>query len=161
MKRLLTTISVLLLLATTWGQVLAASLCVHMQAAHSCCFIRKAEHKHYQHTHHEGMAMTVMEGAESVGMYAHATEDAEEGVSSIGQPMRGCTPCVQNSTLQTTTVAIGFVHQSKRDVKMAAPLEAALLAPIGLTSTLSVSSRPHAPPNASAPRHVLVNVFRI
>lgn len=105
--------------------------------------------------------MTGMDSTENLGMRAPATGDAEEGVGSIGQPMKDCAPCVQNIQLQTTTVVTGFVDQSKRGVKMAAPLDAAILAPLGLLSSSSVSSRPHAPPAASAPLYALISVLRI
>lgn len=159
MRRLLTTISVLLLLAITWSQALAASLCLHTQAAHSCCFVTKTEHKQYQSAHNEGMTMPGMDAAGSVGM--DATQDAQEEDVFIGQSMKDCAPCVQTSPLQTTTLVTGFVDQSKRDLRMAAPLGAALLAPVGLTSALSASSRPHAPPGNSSPRYTLINVLRI
>lgn len=162
MRRFLTTTSVLLLLVVTWGQVLAASVCPHMQAAHSCCFTKKAEHKQDQAAHHEDMAMGEMSGGESMGMQAApAAPSSEERVGSIGHPMKDCAPCVDRSPLQTTPVTVSSVDQSKRGVEIVAPLETSLLAPLALASRSLVSSRSHAPPGVQAPRHVLISVFRI
>jgi hypothetical protein len=166
MRRFLLIASVLMLFVSGWGHVLAAALCPHVKAEHSCCPAQKQEaarHDHGLSASHEAMPMDGMEGMD---MQTPATPVAETptvggDANSLGQPVEDCVHCMGHSQLPTPPVAVGTADQSSRSAELAAPPATSLVTPPIPALTALVTSRPHGPPGASAPRHVLINIFRI
>jgi hypothetical protein len=164
MRRFLLIASVLMLFVSGWGHVLAAALCPHVKAEHSCCPAQAtASHDHGLSSSHEAMQMDGMEGMDMQTPAAPVAETLTTGgdANSLGQPLEDCAHCMGHSQLPITPVAAGTADQSSRSAELAAPPATSLISPIAPTLTALVSSRPHGPPGTSAPRHVLINIFRI
>jgi hypothetical protein len=149
MKRLLLICVISLLFVSGWSHVLAAAICPKTQAMASCPM--QAGDKHT--SSHEAMEMGDMQ------MTPTATESE---VNALEQPMGSCPHCFKQPEQQPSpVVASKGVEQSRRD--LGALLQQAVRVIASQTTSFSpqVLSRQHAPPQASAPRHVLISVFLI
>ena len=155
MKKVLLILVVSLLFVSGWSHVLASAFCPKTQAMTSCPM--QAGNK--PHQSHEAMQMGEMGDMDDMQTSPAAT-DGE--VNTLGQPMGSCPHCFKQPEQQPSpVVASKGAEQSRRDlgallqqaVKVIT-LQAAPFAP-------PILSRQHAPPQASAPLHVLINVFLI
>jgi hypothetical protein len=111
------------------------------------------------------MEMEKMDGMEMPVRRAPALEESMsargEVAGSLGLPMDECTHCVSHSQLGTAPVPGIGAEQSKRVGETLAPLPSRLVSTFVAALKTSLTTRTHAPPGASAPRHVLINIFRI
>jgi hypothetical protein len=142
-------LTLLALLLSGWGNVLAAALCSKMQVA-SCCLIKTT---HDSAPSHEAMAM------DSMAMMPAADGEA----NSMSQPAASCAHCLSSPDLPfKSVVTVNSVRESERN--LSAPVAAPVLRSLAAFSSSfapPVSSRQHAPPGSSTSRHVLINVFLI
>jgi hypothetical protein len=157
MKRLLLITVALLLSVSSWGEVLAAALCPHMQASHACCVAKASgTHRHGQvMAHHDGM----MEGME---MTVPTTPAIEEAARAITEPVGLCGHCMSRSEPPARFIIVARADaQSKKELRAAPTQTLGLPSPFSASSTLLITSRQNAPPGDQSSRHVLINVFRI
>jgi hypothetical protein len=138
---------ILLLFVSSWGTVLGAAFCSHMALSHSCC---RAKDGHSSISHDE-MGDTQMESISQETGDAKAFASTEEA----------CAHCLIHPQLPATGATLRGSNQAKRSVEIAAPPATTLVAIPGSPFLPAVSSRPHAPPGATASLHVLIGLFRI
>lgn len=161
----------LTLLLSGWSSVIGAALCAHdagqvsMTAAeHDCCRAQLEGPKQHCEmamasaaSSHEAMTMDEMEAMPPV-----VVERATETVAAINLPVAACQHCVSRSGLPTSLVVVTREpEQKKRDsliINSPTPEPSASLAAF---FTQNLFARQHAPPGASARRHLLLNVFTI
>lgn len=152
MKRLLLICVISLLFVSGWSHVLAAALCPNMRVA-STCPMQKGNHPA---SSHEAMEMGEMGGMQM-------TQVVEEGeVTAVDPPMGSCPHCFSKSEYPTSVVvAIKGVGQPKRDLGVILRQTLKAITPLISSFAPPVSSRQHAPPQATTARHVLISVFLI
>jgi hypothetical protein len=147
MKRLLLICVISLLFVSGWSHVLTSVFCPNMKDMPGCAM----QMGNTSTSGHEEMEMGGMQTWQS------ATEDK---VGSLAQPLASC--CASRPEVPPApAVASRGAEQSKQD--LGALLKPALKAITQPTSSFApqVTSRQHAPPGDSTPRHVLISVFLI
>jgi hypothetical protein len=147
MKRLLLICVISLLFVSGWSHVLASAFCSNMKDMPGCAM----QMGNTSTSGHEGMEMGDMQMPPTA---------AGDKVGSLEQPLASC--CASRPEIPPAPiVASRGAEQSKQD--LGAILKPALKAITQPTSSFAppVSSRQHAPPGASTPRHVLISVFLI
>lgn len=150
MKRLLLICVISLLFVSGWGHVLAAAFCPNMEDMPGCA-MQSAVASASPHEGHEGMEMGDMQNRPG------ATEDK---AGSLERPLASC--CASRPEVPPApVVASRRAEQPKQD--LGAILKPALKAIAPQTAAFAppVTSRQHAPPVDSTPRHVLISVFLI
>lgn len=159
MKRLLLITIALLLSVSSWGEVLAAALCPHMQAAHACCIAKaSATHQHDRMMAHDDGAM---EGREEE-MMVPTTSPVKEDANMVTLPEGSCGHCMGRSEAPARSVSVARADvQTKKELRAAPTPTPKLSSPFTASSTLLATSRQNAPPGDQSSRHVLINVFRI
>ena len=148
MKRLLLICVISLLFVSGWGHVLAAAFCPNMQDMPGCAMQRGETSTHEGH---EGMEMGDMQ------MPPVATESKAH---TLERPLVSC--CASRPEIPPApAVASRGAQQSKQDLgALLKPALKAIEAPAP-SFFQPITSRQHAPPGASTPRHVLISVFLI
>ena len=148
MKRLLLICVISLLFVSGWSHVLAATFCPNMQDMPGCAM----QTGHTSTSSHEGMEMYDMQMTPTI---------AESEVNAMQQPqMFSC--CTSRPELPSSPViASRGAEQSKQDLGAILQQAIKALAPQTISFAPPISSRQHAPPGASTPRHVLISVFLI
>ena len=148
-------LTLLALLVSGWGNVLAAALCPKMQVA-SCCLMKTTHDS--SAPSHEAMAMDGM-AMDSMAMMPAAEVEA----NSMGQPAASCAHCLSSPDLPfKSVVTVNSVRESERN--LSAAVAASVLRSLAAFSSSfapPISSRQHAPPGSSTSLHVLINVFLI
>jgi hypothetical protein len=154
-KRFLSTGMLLLaLLASAWGNVLAAALCPHSaQQTPACCHARAAHHP----SAHEGM-----EAMEMGDMKMEPAAEEATPARAFGQLAGACAHCMSHSQPSTLPATLREAGQSRRGSETAMPLITAETVLRTALLVQKVPAREHAPPGAArSARHVLISVFRI
>jgi hypothetical protein len=152
MKRLLLICVISLLFVSGWSHVLAAAFCPKTQAMSSCPM--QVGDKHHQS--HEAMERGEMGDMET------SSTDTESEVNAFEQPMGSCPHCFKQPEQQPSpVVASKGGEQSKRDTGILLQQAVRVITPQTTAFAPPVLSRQHAPPQASALRHVLLSVFLI
>ena len=147
MKRLLLICVICLLFVSGWGHVLAAAFCPNMQDMPGCT-MQMAD---TSAPGHEGMEMGDMQ------MPPAATENKAH---ALEQPFVSC--CASRPEVPPApVVASRGAEQSKQDLGAVLKPSPKAITPPAPSFFPPVTSRQHAPPGASTPRHVLVSVFLI
>jgi hypothetical protein len=159
MKRLPPIAVGLLLFVSGWGQTLAAAFCPHARGGHACCLANRTSHKHGHTSHHEAAPTGGMGGTEASP--PSSGTNAGGDVTSLGQPSEECGHCMSHSRQPAAPLAAGAAGQPKPGADSTAPPPAAFADAQAAVFTPAITSRQHAPPGASSPRHVLISVFRI
>jgi hypothetical protein len=150
MKRLLLICVIFLLSVSGWGHVLAVAFCHDMQDMAGCS-MRVGMTSTPSHSSHEGMEMGDMQMPPAI---------AESEVKAIAQPMASC--CTSRPDVPPAPViASRGAEQSKQDTGAILQQARQINAPQTISFAPPISSRQHAPPGASTPRHVLIGVFLI
>jgi hypothetical protein len=152
MKRLLLICVISLLFVSGWSHVLAAAICPKTQAMAAC----PMQTGDKPSSSHESMEMGEM------GDMQMTPTITEVKANALEQPMGSCPHCFKQPEQQPTPIATSKgMEQSRQD--SGALLQRAVTSFTPQTTTFSppVLSRQHAPPQASAPRHVLFSVFLI
>ncbi|MDT5060067.1 MAG: hypothetical protein QOH63_526 [Acidobacteriota bacterium] len=150
MKRLLLISIISLLFVSGWSHVLAAALCPQMQVKASC----PMQMRDHPASSHEVMEMGDMQMPE--------TTVSEGEVNAVDPPLGSCPHCFSKPNYPTSTVvAVKGVERSKRDLGVILQQTLKAIAPLSSTFAPPVSSRQHAPPQATTARHVLISVFLI
>lgn len=150
MKRLFLICVIALLFVSGWSHVLAAAICPNTQAMSSCPMQTESKLT----SSHE-----VMGEMGDMQMPPTITEDE---ANTLEQPMGSCPHCFTQPEQQTTpVVASKGVEQSKRDLGIILHQKIKALAPRTSSFAPPILSRQHAPPQASAPRYVLISSFLI
>jgi hypothetical protein len=150
MKRLLLICVISLLFVSGWSYVLASAFCPDMQDMPNC-HMQTGNAFTSPHKGHEGMEMGDMQ---------MASVTTESKAHKLERPLVSC--CASRPQIPPAPiVARRGAEQSKQD--LGALLKPALKAITQPTSSFAppVTSRQHAPPGDSTPRHVLISVFLI
>ena len=150
MKRLLLICVISLLCVSGWGHVLAAAFCPNMQDMPGCA-MQSASTSTPTHEGHEGMEMGDMQNRSSA---------PEDNLGALERRLASC--CASRPEAPPApVVASRAAQQSKED--FGAILKPALKAIAALAPSFAppVTSRQHAPPGATTPRHVLISVYLI
>ena len=150
MKRLLLISVISLLFVTGWGHVLAASFCPNMQDMPNC-HMQTGNVSISPHKGHEGMEMGDKQTRQSA---------PQSKAGALERPLVSC--CASRPEVPPAPVIPSRgAQQSKQD--LGAILKPALKAITRPASSFAppVTSRQHAPPGDSTPRHVLISVFLI
>lgn len=148
MKRLLLICVISLLFVSGWGHVLAAAFCPHMQDMPGCPMQAGST---TSTSSHEGMEMNDMQMTPTI---------TESEARATAQPLFSC--CTSRPEVPPSPVmASRGAEQPKQDLGATFQQARKALAPQTASFAPPVSSRQHAPPGASTPRHVLINVFLI
>ena len=149
MKRFLLISIILLLFVSGWSHVLAAAFCPHMQDMPGCA-MKTASTAHA--SGHEGMEMGDMQ---------MPPRETDEKVGALERPLASCCASSRPDVPPAPVVASRGAEQSKQDLgALLKPLPKAL-EPTAPSFAPPITSRQHAPPGASAQRHVLINVYLI
>jgi hypothetical protein len=151
MKRLLLICVISLLFVSGWSHVLASAFCPDMQDMPGCHMQTASTSSTSLHEGHEGMEM---------GDTQMPPTTTESKAHTLKRPLVSC--CASRPQIPPAPiVARRGAEQSKQD--LGALLKPALKALTQQTSSFapSVTSRQHAPPGDSTPRHVLISVFLI
>ena len=153
--RLLIAVIALLLLTSSGSDALALSLCLVTQQDHSCCAVTA------QDAGSPGSA-SAHRGMDMDGMSMTDDYPAVE-TGSIGQSAAPCSHCASGARLPTSTAAIvGNEGRLQRSAEAAPPPTAAkAVVPQVSSFAPPAASRQHAPPWASTPRHIFINLFLI
>lgn len=150
MKRLLLICVISLFFVSGWGHVLASAFCPNMQDMPNC-HMQAENVSTSSHEGHEGMEMGDMQNRQSA---------TESKAGALERPLASC--CASRPEIPPAPVVTSRgAEQSKQD--LGTILKPALKAITQPTSTFAplVTSRQHAPPGDSTPRHVLISVFLI
>jgi hypothetical protein len=148
MKRLLLICVISLLFVSGWGHVLAAAFCPNMQDMPGCAMQMGDAHA----SGHEGMEMGDMQMPPAAS--------AENKSGALERPLVSC--CASRPEIPPApVVASRGAEQSKQDSGVLLKPVPKAIAPPAPSFAPQVTSRQHAPPGASTPRHVLVSVFLI
>src|SRR5438105_10613173 len=142
----------LALLASAWGNVFAASLCPHMKQGHACCHARAARRPMSQ----QGMADMQMGDAQG-----EPAAERKAGADALGLPAELCEHCMGHSQLPASPATLREAAQPGRDEGVTPASSPTESVPVAAVFAPPPAAREHAPPAASAARHVLIGVFRI
>jgi hypothetical protein len=166
---------VVALLVSAWGNVIAAASCSRFALNHDCCLKRGAQQakqvKHESSCHHE------MAGLEMDDMQMETEADSAPGTSAqpskveldsesssdevaLDRLIEQCACCLSHSQTTSGTVSVVAIDPSKQLVETnSLPANFA----ISLTSAFAglIARSERSPPGPSAPRHIIINVFRI
>jgi hypothetical protein len=156
MPRLLIIALLCLLFASGCSPILAATFCTRGQG-HDCCARTAAAEGHEQTAHHHAMAM---DGTESPRP-SHA-DDGQAGTSAaaLEHPIKDCAHCATHSRLpHAPAVTFGATRSEGSDAASPPPQVRSYLFRAAPSPNLLVSSRPHAPPTGTSPRHLLLSLF--
>lgn len=155
MKRLLLICVISLLFVSGWSRVLAAAICPKTQAMAACPM--QAWDK--SASSHEDMQMAEMG---EMGDMQMTPTTAQGEANALEQFMGSCPHCFKQPEQQPTPIfASKGIEQSRQDLGALLQQAAEVIKPQTTTFSPPVLSRQHAPPQASAPRHVLFSVFLI
>lgn len=150
MKRLLLICVISLLFVSGWSHVLASALCPDMQDM-SGCHMQTGDTPVPAHEGHQGVEMG----------YAQMSSPVAAGeANSLERPMASC--CASRPALPPPSIIVSKgAEQPKKELGIVPQKTSKAITPQTLSFALPVSSRQHAPPGVSIPRHVLVSVFLI
>jgi hypothetical protein len=158
-------ISLLALLVSNWGSVIAAALCPHagmsqsveMAEDHSCCRakLEKAE-EHHKGAHQEAAHGTKAKPTSNIHLH-----DSSSSNIALGQPAGACAHCVGQSELPYTHATVRELTLQKRDAGKMVKRTVILPAPPIAVAVAHLSPKQHAPPGLSGRKHLLLSVFLI
>jgi hypothetical protein len=154
-----TGILLLALLASAWGNVLAAALCPHMASDHSCCHAQLS-HGSASHEIMGEMQMDEMQMGDMQMTPAAAPAHESDG-HAFTQPGMSCEYCIGHSQTTATPNTLRQATQARHSVELSAPLAPSRRVTVASAFVPSVTSRQHAPPVDTSARHVLLSIFRI
>jgi hypothetical protein len=153
MKRLLLISIISLLFVSGWSHVLAAALCPQMQVKASCPM---------QMDDHSPSSREAMQMGEMGDMQMSETTVSDGQVNAVNPPLGSCPHCFSKSEYPTSTViAVKGVERSGRELGIILQQTTKAFAPLTSSFAPPISSRQHAPPEATTARHVLISVFLI
>ena len=176
MKRFFPISLALLLVMGSLGHVFAAASCPR-SLGRECCFANISNHTHGSSSSHQDMAAHClpMEGmsmddtaiddtaaVEKSNPFTPSVVDEEVLAGSFDRPVEACWHCMSHSgILNAPASAVTVQDESRKTVdSVLLPVSSFLVPPL-TTVSMNGSQREHAPPGASAPRHILINVFLI
>jgi hypothetical protein len=162
-------ISLLALLVSGWGSMLAAALCPHAGATlpqatlaedHSGCHAKTEQAKE----HHSGSpgssrdeAMHDMKARQMPALRLHRDKS---NIAALALPAGTCTHCVSQNELPSTPASARALTLQKRD---AVRIVEKVTTPVSLTAVFTPQFTPtqHAPPGLNNSRYILLSVFLI
>lgn len=162
------------LLLSAWGNVIAAGFCPRFALNRDCCPkptpqpAKQAKHESSCHHEMSEMKMDDMEMDEDDAESNTDAQDSQQELASasliqnlaLDLPIEPCTHCVIHSQATSGTVSVLTIDPAKRLVETdSLPANFAIDLPGGFVDMILPSE--HGPPGPSAPRHVLINIFRI
>jgi hypothetical protein len=138
-RRFITGIIALAVLFSQSGGSVFAAICPHLRAANNTCheMAQASNADHHQATHSEGDVFETDETAASCNHCAVHSRTRRD-----------------DSALQETSVI-----QRANDLTVAAA--SSTVSPVFFSTNITPVVRAHGPPGATAPLHILLNVFRI
>ncbi len=163
------------LLFSAWSNVVAAAFCPRFALNHDCCPKHAAHQanrvKQLSSCHHEmaGMEMDDMqmepEADSARDLNAHdltvqLMSKSSSDISGVDVPSEPCAHCTSHSQTTSEPVSVVAIDPSKRFVQTNSPPASFSKDLTRVFADLIVPSE-HSPPSPSAPRHVIINVFRI
>jgi hypothetical protein len=171
MRRLVscTGITLLALLVSGWGSMLAAALCPHaganllpqavMAEEHSACHT-KTEQAEEHHSDSRRSSVEAAHGTAAKQMPALRLHADKSNIAALTLPAGACTHCVGQNDLPSTPASVQELTLQKRD---AAGIVAQATKLISLPSVFTAQFTPtqHAPPGHKGSRHILLSVFLI
>jgi hypothetical protein len=173
-RAIFTSFTLLVFMAGTWGNVLAAAFCPRLGSALSCCL----KHDSYPSQSPETHDMHHMDMGQMADMQMDMPAESKEeawtqeqsqpsaevdqnaGASALGRPVETCSHCLSHSQLPLGSITLHETESGKRRAALTAPQLAQDTALVSLPR-LIFDPREHAPPGDSSPRYLLINVFRI
>ena len=162
------------LLLSAWGNVIAAGFCPRFALHRHCCPKPapqpKKQVKHESSCHHEmaDMKMDDMQMDEPEAESGTNAQDSQlepASASLIGNlvldlPTESCRHCVIHSQPASGTISVLTIDPARRLVETdTLPANFASNLPGAFVDMILPPE--HGPPRASAPRHLLINIFRI
>ena len=164
MRRLVTyiCITLLALLVSGWGSMLAAAFCPHARTiqpqavagSHSDCHAKTEKAA----AHHSGSHQEAINGA---NMMPRPAPERNDGLRvALSQPAGTCTHCVGRSELPATAARVCAPSLQQRDDGRIVEQTAT---PLSLPRIFYTQFTPtqHAPPGFAGRKHLLLNVFLI
>ncbi len=168
MRRLISYIgiSLLALLVSGWGSMLAAALCPHAGAnqpqavmeEHSACHTKTEQPVEHHSGSRSSEAMHHATTMPKPALRLHG--DSNDNAAALTLPAGTCTHCVEQNKLPATpSGALGTALQ-KQD---AGKIIIQTATPVSLPAVFSVQFAPtqHAPPGRTNRKHILLSVFLI
>lgn len=152
-RSLSTVILLLALLASAWGNVLAAARCHHLAAEESCCRMQST-HNAASHEMMGEMQMTPDASAQEV-----SAQEMKGG--AFTRPEIACEHCLAHSQAAALGFTLRQAAQSRHGLELSVPTAPARLVTFAHSFVASITSRQHGPPPDASPRHVLISLFRI
>lgn len=152
MKRLLLICLISLLFVSGWSHVLAAGICPKAQAISHCPMQTETKSA----SAHESARMDEMGDMQMRPAVAGVEANALE------QPAGLCPHCFKQPAQQTSpAIASNGAEQSRRNPAIALRQAVKVFSQQATSFATPVSSKQHAPPQASTPRHVLISFYLI
>jgi hypothetical protein len=146
-------ITLLALLVSGWGNVLAATLCPHAMGGQAQANVEKAVAHQHDSSQQEmgGMQMT------------HASEagHCDSKVAAFDQPAGICTHCFSRNESPATSSSLRELTLKKRDAGTIVRPEAITTTSLAIVYTPQFLPTQNAPPGSSNRKHLLLSVFLI
>ena len=158
-------ISLLALLVSGWGSVIAAALCPHagmsqpaaMAEDHSCCLAKLEQAgEHHKGAHQHEAA----HGAKTVPVAAHHLHGSNAAVA-LGQPQGTCAHCIGQNELPAAPASVRELTLQKRAASKAVGHTAVSFTPPVAVYIEQFAPTQHAPPGHASRKHLLLSVFLI
>lgn len=176
MKRFFPTSLALLLVMGSLGHVVAAALCPR-SLGRECCLAKTSNHTHDSLSSRQDasvhcmpmdgmsmddMAQPVTAAVEVSNRFTPPVVDEEVSAGTLEQPVGSCPHCMLHSGLSNAPASFVTTPDESRKTVDSVPMPvSSFLTPSLTTVKQNRSSREHAPPGSSAPRHILNSVFLI
>lgn len=159
-------ITLLALLVSGWGSMLAATLCPHAGAdlsqavlaeEHSSCH---AQTEQTQEHHSTSLTNSSEAMHDAMPMPALRLHDDKSNIAALTLPAGACTHCISQNELPSTPASAQALTLQKRD---AGKIVEQTATPISLpaVSIAQLTPTQHAPPGLTNSRHILLSVFLI
>ena len=156
LKRLtITSLLGLALLFSQGGVLLIAALCPHLRLAVRVCSMpnNEPEMDHSQMAHHDMDQGTLL---------LSTTGDANASELAPSEGARPCSHCAISASSNATVASLRTAEITKRSAALNVSQSNAVPPSLALSDVAVLTPRDHGPPGeASRPRHVLLNTFRI
>lgn len=140
------------LLFSQGGNFLIAALCPHLRSGSGQVSCNKHAESTMSHDEMGNMAMDSMDESAS---------NPDPNAVALGEPIGLCSHCAMHSRTAPPAVFLREIEASKRSGTFAVPGAVPRVVSIEMPYLAIFTSRAHGPPGETAPRHVLINIFRI
>lgn len=152
-KRVLAiTILAVVLLFSQVSNLLIASLCSHLRSGLASCQTQVTQPAStHEHMGHEQMG----------SMESESTPEQNADENALGQYPERCKHCAMHSRSAADPISLRETEAAKRLGHLQLPLIISRVVSVPTTFVTILTARSHGPPGYRAPRHILINIFRI